>query len=157
MLRIVETPPVDGRQSPTALRVARGVRRLFHSHGHSTVTELPLLSGRRADVVALGPEGSFAIIEIKSSIADFRADSKWPDYLQHCDRFYFAIPAEVPAEIIPKSAGLIVADAYGAMILRESDASKMSAATRKAILLRFARAAADRLHRLADPDLEPGI
>ncbi len=157
MLRIVETPPVDGRQSPTALRVARGVRRLFHSHGHSTVTELPLLSGRRADVVALGPDGSFAIIEIKSSIADFRADSKWPDYLQHCDRFYFAIPAEVPAEIIPKSAGLIVADAYGAMILRESDASKMSAATRKAILLRFARAAADRLHRLADPDLEPGI
>src|SRR5580693_788669 len=105
-------PPYDGRQSETALMIARGVRRMLRARGFSSVTELPLLDGRRADIVALHGDGSLLIIEIKSSIADFRADHKWRDYAAHCDRLYFAIPADVPAAIIPLDAGLIVADPY---------------------------------------------
>jgi hypothetical protein len=115
------------------------------------VTELPLLDRRRADVVALHGDGSLLIVEIKSSIADFRADRKWRDYAAHCDRFYFAIPPEVPAAIMPVEAGLILADSYGAEIVREPDPNRLAAATRRAVMLRFAQAAADRLHRLADP------
>jgi hypothetical protein len=144
-------PPPDGRQSETALGIARGVRRLLRARGFSTVTELPLVDGRRADVVALNAEGSLLIVEIKSSVADFRADRKWRDYAAHCDRLYFAISAEMPVEIMPEDAGLIVADAYGAEILREASPHAMAPATRRAVLLRFAQAAADRLHRLADP------
>jgi hypothetical protein len=145
------SPPPDGRQSETALGIARGVRRLLRTRGFSTVTELPLLDGRRADVVALNGEGSLLIVEIKSSVADFRADQKWREYAAHCDRLYFAISSEMPAEIMPAEAGLIVADAYGAEILREASLRAMAPATRRAVLLRFAQAAADRLHRLADP------
>ena len=145
--------PVDGRQSEAALLVARGARRLLRAHGFSTVAELALLSGRRADIVAVSGAGAITIVEVKSSIADFRADQKWPDYLQNCDRFYFAIPPHVPLEIMPEGAGLIVADAYGAMIVRETRELKLPAATRRAVLLRFACAAADRLHRLSDPEM----
>jgi len=142
---------VDGRQSETALVIARGVRRLLRARGFSTVTELPLLDGRRADVVALNGEGALLIVEIKSSIADFRADRKWRDYAAHCDRLYFAVGPEMPAEIMPEETGLIVADSYGAAILREAPARTLAPATRRAVLLRFAQTAADRLHRLADP------
>ena len=141
----------DGRQSETALIIARGVRRLLRARGFSTVTELPLLDGRRADVVALNNDGALLIVEIKSSVADFRADRKWRDYAAHCDRLYFAISADMPADIMPEEAGLIVADAYGAEILREATARSIASATRRAVLLRFAQAAADRLHRLVDP------
>ena len=141
----------DGRQSETALFIARGLRRMLRAHGYSSVTELPLLDGRRADVVALRGDGSLAIVEIKSSVADFRADGKWRDYLDHCDRLYFAICDTIPADIMPREAGLIIADAYGAAIVREAPEQKLAPATRRAVLLRFAQAAADRLHRLADP------
>jgi hypothetical protein len=73
-------PPVDGRQSPTALAIARGTARFLHALGYSVVSELPLPSGRRADLVALGGDGEILIVEIKSSVADFRADQKWMDY-----------------------------------------------------------------------------
>lgn len=142
----------DGRQSETALKVARGTRRLWRAIGCSTVTELVLLDGRRADIVAIGPDGSIHIVEIKSSLADFRSDGKWRDYRNHCDRLYFAIPEHLDQEIMPDDAGLIVADAYGAAIVWEAPEHKMSAATRRAVLLRFAHAAADRLHLLGDPD-----
>ncbi len=147
-------PPIalsDGRQSETALGIARGVRRLLRARGFSTITELPLLDGRRADLVALNSEGALLIVEIKSSVADFRADHKWRDYAAHCDRLYFAISAQIPVEIMPEDAGLIVADPYGAEILREATPRAIAPATRRAVLLRFAQAAADRLHRLADP------
>ena len=143
--------PVDGRQSETALMVARGVRRMLRGHGFSSVTELGLLSGRRADIVALHPDGTVHIVEIKSSIADFRADQKWRDYRAHCDRLYFAIPETVPPEIIPGEAGLILADAYGAHLVREAAEHRMPPATRRAVLLRFAMTAADRMHGLSDP------
>jgi hypothetical protein len=142
---------IDGRQSETALFIARGLRRMLRAHGFSTITELPLLDGRRADVVALRGDGALTIVEIKSSIADFRADNKWRDYLGHCDRLYFAICDTIPSEIMPLEAGLIVADAYGAAIVREAPEQRLAPATRRAVLLRFAQAAADRLHRLADP------
>lgn len=144
--------PQDGRQSETALSVARGTRRLFRRLGFSTVTELPLLSGRRADIVALAMDATIWIVEIKSSAADFRADTKWRDYRAHCDRLFFAIPESVPIEIMPEDAGLILADAYGAEIFREAPEHRMASATRRAMLMRFAHAAAHRLHRLSDPE-----
>jgi len=146
-------PPMlaDGRQSETALGIARGVRRLLRARGYSTVTELALVDGRRADLVGLNSDGALLIVEIKSSVADFRADHKWRDYAAHCDRLYFAIGPEIPAEIMPEDVGLIVADPYGAEIVREATARAIAPATRRAVLLRFAQAAADRLHRLADP------
>jgi len=143
--------PVDRRQSDTALRVARGVRRLLRNLGYSSVTELPLASGRRADIVALSADATFHIIEIKSSVADFRADAKWPDYRLHCDRLYFAIPDTMPAELIPSEVGLIVADNYGAELVREGPEHRLAGAARRALLIRFAQAAADRLHGLSDP------
>jgi len=109
-------PPIDGRQSETALKIARGTARLLHAHGYCVVSELPLASGRRADLVALGADGEIWIVEIKYSVADFRADGKWMEYRMHCDRLFFATTVEVPCEIFPKDTGLIVADAFGAHI-----------------------------------------
>ena len=144
--------PVDGRQSATAAGVQRGVRRLFARLGHVTLPEFTLASGRRADVIALAPDGCIIIVEIKSCPADFRADRKWPDYRDFCDRFFFAVPETVPLDILPDSAGLIVADAFDAAILREPPAHPLAGARRKAVTLRFARAAAGLLHALADPE-----
>jgi hypothetical protein len=143
--------PADGRQSETALAVARGTARLLHAHGFSVVSELGLPSGRRADLVALDAGGEIWIVEIKSSVADFRADQKWQDYRAHCDRLYFATSMEVPCEIFPPDTGLIVADAFGAQIICRAPEHRLAAATRKSMLLIFARAAALRLQSLADP------
>ena len=150
--RLVEpVAPIDGRQSETALFVARGTRRYLRALGFASVTEMSLRSGRRADLVALGGDGSLLIVEIKSSIADFRADQKWRDYRMHCDRLYFAIPAAVPLDIMPEDAGLIVADAYGAALIREAPEHRLLPATRRMVTLRFAQLAALRLHALSDP------
>ncbi len=144
--------PLSPRQPGTALLVTRGTRRMLRRIGFSTVIELPLISGRRADIAALAADGTIHIIEVKSCAADFRADGKWQEYRADCDRFYFAIPHEMQALLIPKDAGLIVADAYGAEILRHPQEHRMAPATRRAMLLRFAHAAAQRLHRLSDPE-----
>ena len=144
--------PVDGRQSETAMAIARGTSRLLLAHGFSCVSELPLASGRRADLVALDSSGEIWIVEIKSSIADFRADQKWMDYRMHCDRLFFATCREVPCEIFPKDTGLIVADAFGAHIECEAPEHRLPAPTRKSMMLAFARAAALRLQALADPN-----
>ena len=143
--------PADGRQSQTALSVARGTARLLHQFGFSCVSELALPSGRRADIVALNPAGDVWIVEIKSSVADFRADQKWTDYRLHCDRLFFATCLEVPCEIFPKDTGLIVADAFGAQLVCEAPEHRLHAATRKCMMLAFARCAALRLQALADP------
>ncbi|MCB1501586.1 MAG: MmcB family DNA repair protein [Bauldia sp.] len=144
--------PVDGRQSERAAAIQRGVGRLLRAQGFAIVCELPLATGRRADVVGLGPAGDVWIVEIKSSIEDFRVDHKWPDYRLSCDRLYFATHAGVPQEIFPEACGLILADAYGAELLREAPEHRLAAATRKAMLVRFAQAAAHRLHGLVDPE-----
>jgi hypothetical protein len=145
--------PLDGRQSEAAA-IARGVRRFLRAQGYSTITELPLSDGRRADIVALRDDGTILIVEVKSSVADFRADRKWRDYAAHCDRFYFAISEAIPAAIMPEEAGLILADRFGAATLRDAAPHPLAPATRRAMLLRFAGAAADRLHRLVDPEME---
>jgi len=143
--------PPDGRQSQTALAVARGTMRLLHRFGFSAVSELALPSGRRADLVALSNASEIWIVEIKSSIEDFRADQKWMDYRAHCDRLFFATTMEVPCEIFPKDTGLIVADAFGAQIVCEAPEHRLHASTRKSMMLCFARCAALRLQSLADP------
>jgi hypothetical protein len=143
--------PRDGRQSPTALAVARGTQRLLMSLGLSCIAELSLASGRRADLVGLGDDGEIWIVEIKSSIEDFRVDQKWPDYRLHCDRLFFATAQHVPLEIFPEDAGLILADGYGAAIIREAPEHRLHASTRRSMMLSFARTAALRLQALADP------
>ena len=143
--------PLDRRQSPTALAVSRGTQRLLVMLGLSCVAELPLMSGRRADLVALGGDGEIWIVEIKSSIEDFRADQKWADYRMHCDRLFFATAQHVPLDIFPADAGLILADGYGAELVREAPEHRLHAATRKSVTLAFARAAAGRLQALCDP------
>jgi hypothetical protein len=149
-LKLVQ-PPIDGRQSQTALAIARGTSRLLHAHGFCVVAELPLASGRRADLVALDGSGEIWIVEIKSSIADFRADHKWMDYRLHCDRLCFATCREVPCEIFPPDTGLIVADAFDAFIHCEAPEHRLRAPTRKSMTLAIARAAAMRLQSLSDP------
>jgi hypothetical protein len=147
---------VDGRQSEAARAIQRGVGRLLVGHGFSVVYELPLPSGRRADVTALSPAGEVWIVEIKSSLEDFRADRKWPDYRAHCDRLFFATREGVPLEIFPPDAGLILADGFGAAVLRDAPEHRLASATRKATTLRIAHAAARRLHALMDPGLDTG-
>lgn len=151
-----EVPPSvkpDLRQSANALDICRGVNRLLIGHGFSCVSELSLANGRRADVTALHPRGALVIVEIKSSVEDFRTDHKWQDYLEFCDRLYFAVKPGFPVEILPREAGLILADRYGGEIVRETPEAKLSAARRKAMTLRFARAAALRLSVALDPGL----
>lgn len=131
--------------NPGAAEICRGVLRLFSAHGFAGVTEMTLANGRRADVAAIGPSGEISIVEIKSCVADFRSDQKWPEYQPFCDRFYFAVGHDFPQDLIPDESGLIVADAFGGAILREPEYEKLAAARRKAVTLRFARLAAARL------------
>jgi hypothetical protein len=152
MSSLAASLPADGRQSTRALAIARGATRLLHALGYSVVSELSLASGRRADLVGLGAGGEIWIIEIKSSAADFRADRKWTDYRLHCDRLFFATTLDVPREIFPSDAGLILADAFGAAIMQEAPRHTLHAVRRKHMVLAFARAAALRLSALADPE-----
>jgi len=144
-------PAPDRRQSETALAIARGTARLLRSLGFSCVSELPLPSGRRADLVALNEKGEIWIVEIKSSVEDLRADQKWQDYRMPCDRLFFAFTQDLPCEIFPADTGLIVADAYGAHMHCDAPEHRLPAATRKSMTVRFAMAAAQRINRLVDP------
>ena len=138
-------PLVDGRQSERAMLVRRGVQRLLIEMGAVALPELPLATGHRADLVALTRKGDIWIVEIKSSVEDFRTDRKWPQYRLYCDRFFFATHPEVPAEIFPEECGFILSDGYGAEMLREAPEHRLAAAARKALTLRIARAGAARL------------
>ena len=141
----VPTLKPDGRQSETALAIQRGVARLLRAHNYVLLHEFTLASGRRADVIALGDDGTIWIIEIKSSPADFHADEKWPEYREYCDHFSFAIPPGMDEGLIPVEAGLIIADAYGAEVMREVAAHPLHASRRKTLTKEFARMAAMRL------------
>ncbi len=144
-------PAPDRRQSETALAIARGTARLLRSLGFASISELPLPSGRRADLVALNERGEIWIVEIKSSVEDLRADHKWQDYRAHCDRLFFAFTQDLPCEIFPPDTGLIIADAYGAHLHCEAPEHKLRPPTRKLMTVRFALAAAGRINRLIDP------
>ena len=139
--------------------VARGVTRLFFNQDLFGLCEVPLPNGRRADMMAIDAAGTITIVEIKVSRADLLGDGKWRDYLDYCDRFFWAVPAGInlaPFEqecFHPGACGLIVADRYDAAVVREAAVRKLSPARRKAETLRFARRAARRLVGDLDPAL----
>jgi len=143
----------DAPAEDLALRLllARGVGRALAQRGYATLTEVSLANGRRADVMGLGRAGELVIVEVKSSLQDFRSDAKWPEYREFCDRFYFAVAEDFPREAIPEDCGLIVADGFGGAVLREAPVLALSAARRKAVTLRFAVVGSGRLRSLLDP------
>ncbi len=134
-----------------ARSLLRGVGRALATADQAVLAELPLANGRRADVVALDRAGLITIVEIKSCLADFRADQKWQDYLDFCDRFYFAVAADFPVAVLPAEQGLMLADAFTAEVVRAAIERQLPAARRKAMLLRFGRLAALRLQSVLDP------
>lgn len=123
-------------------RVTRGVVRQFVHWGYAPLTEVKLANRRRADVMALSPSGEVVIVEVKSGLADYRADAKWRDYLPYCDAFSFAVAADFPQEVLPDDVGLLVSDGFEAALLRSWDGTPLHASRRKAVTLAFARAAA---------------
>lgn len=147
----IENEAILGYPGGSGRRLARGVCRLLADHGYRALCELALGDGRRADVFAIDRRGDILIVEVKSTVADFRADGKWPAYLASCDRFAFAVPADFPLAVLPAEAGLIVADAYGGAVIRPPmPAMALPPARRKALLVRFARTAAARLQQSLD-------
>ena len=145
---MIAGPPTG---SSAAALLARGVCRALDQLGYASLLEFPLASGQRADILALGRTGDLVVVEIKSSLADFRADRKWAGYREFADRLYFAVPNDFPAIVIPEECGLIVADPFGAALLRHGAAPPLATARRRALTLRFARPAASRLRRQLDP------
>jgi hypothetical protein len=135
----------------TAALLARGVCRALEQLGYASLLEFPLATGRRADILALGRGGDLVIVEIKSSVADFRADHKWTGYRDFADRFYFAVPSTFPTALIPEDCGLIVADAFAASLIRDGAPNALAPGRRRAMTLRFALMAAARLRRHLDP------
>lgn len=133
--------------------LARGVCRHLLDHGFATVVELVPAAGLRVDVMALGPKGEIWIVECKSSRADFTSDRKWQGYLEFCDRFFWAVDADFPTELLPGDTGLILADGYDAELTRLGPETRLAPARRKAMVQKFARHAALRLQALRDPRL----
>ena len=131
--------------------IARGVCRYLRNLGYSPLTEFKLRSKHRVDVIGLDKGGYFIIVEIKSSVTDFRADTKWQEYIPYGDQMYFAVANGFPIEILPEECGVMIADAYNAAVLRDSPVRTLNAVRRRTQHVRFARTAADRLHGLNDP------
>lgn len=136
-----------GAAETGAAGITRGVCRLFRDLGAACLDEFSLPNGRRVDVAALSRTGEIWFAEIKSSVADFRADAKWPEYRPFCDRLFFAVAEGFPQALLPAECGLIVADRFGGAVLREAPEHRLSPARRRALTLRFARTAAFRLAR----------
>nr|WP_166462001.1 MmcB family DNA repair protein [Paracoccus alkanivorans] len=132
-------------------RLARGVARMLRSMDHAVLTEFTPKRGLRVDVISLGPKGELWIIECKSCRADFASDRKWQGYLEWCDRYFWAVDADFPQELLPEQSGLILADPYGAEILRMSPETRLAGARRAKVTRDFARAAALRLQGSIDP------
>jgi hypothetical protein len=150
----VTDPDAVIRPVPEKTRlVTRGAARLFEDLGCAVVTEFALANGRRADVAALAADGRITLVEVKSGVPDFRSDAKWPEYLDFCDAFYFAVAPDFPFNRLPDatSCGLVVADAWEAAILRPAPERRLAPARRRAIVTRIARVAAQRLRALTDP------
>src|SRR5580658_1318002 len=139
----------------TAAEVARGVSRLLIQEGYSPILEFTLANGRRLDVAALGGDGTVVGVEIKVAIPDLKGDMKWPEYLEFCELFYFAIPPDFPDEYVPSNTGLIVADRYGGAIVRPSPVWKLHASRRKAVTTRFGWVAAERLALVSELTADP--
>ena len=131
--------------------LARGVCRHLLTHDFVSVEELTPIGGLRVDVMALGPKGEVWVIECKSGRLDYLTDHKWQGYMAWCDRFFWAVDADFPTELLPEDTGLIVADAYDAEIIRMAPEAKLPPARRKVMVQKFARHAALRHHAARDP------
>lgn len=125
--------------------LTRGVLRALRDQGLAGLAEVTLATGRRVDAMAIDRKGEIWVVEVKSSLADFRSDAKWQEYEDFCDRFCFAVPADFPQHVLPPEPGLFVVDAYGGALVRDAPTSKLSAARRKALLVQFGRLASARL------------
>ncbi len=132
------------RRPEVTLEVTRGAARLLIGLGFAPLAEVALPNGRRADLMALGRRGEIAIVEVKSSIEDYRVDRKWGEYAPFCERFYFAVAPEFPRQVLAEGPGLIVADSFGGAVLTESPHIALAPARRKALTLAFGRLAAMR-------------
>lgn len=132
-------------------RLARGVGRLLRSLDHAVLTEFVPARGLRVDVMSLGPRSEIWVVECKSSRADFTADRKWQGYLDWCDRYFWAVDADFPADLLPEGTGLILADPFGAEIARMAPETRLPGARRSRLMRDFARVAALRLQAAADP------
>jgi hypothetical protein len=132
-------------------QVCRAATRFCALRGWAPVHEMPLPNGRRADILALQPDGGFAVVEVKSCARDFLTDAKWPEYREYCDRLFFAVDLDFPRELLPEDAGLLVADGADAAMLRDAPAHRLAPARRRALLHRYAVVAAGRLAAAADP------
>lgn len=144
---------IQFESQPLARQLARGVGRWLADQGCGVLTEFRVGQGRRVDVMGLQKDGNFIAVEIKSSVADFRSDGKWPDYLPYCDQFYFAVSQDFPTHILPAAHGLLIADDYEAAIVRSAEICPMNGTRRRRQLVRFGLAASGRLHRQSDPGL----
>jgi hypothetical protein len=142
--RIADRPEIT-----TAVRRAAG--RLCRAMGWAVLHEVALPNGRRADVLALCPDGDFVCVEVKSGVADFLADGKWGEYREFCDALYFAVDAAFPLELLPADVGVIVTAEREAELLRLAPVHRLAGARRRALLMRFAALAACRLEQLRDP------
>ena len=140
-MEISVTVVAASRPETTAV-VTRGAARLLGALGYAPLAEVTLPNGRRADLLALGPKGEIFIVEVKSSLEDFRTDQKWHEYGPYCDAFAFAVSPEFPREILPEEPGLIVADGFGGAVLREAPVTPLAGARRKALTIAFGRLAA---------------
>lgn len=158
---VADDPQERQAQEREALRVARGIARLFARNDIWCLPEMMLKGGRRADLMGVDARGNVIIVEIKVSKADLLGDAKWPDYLDHCDRFYWGLAAHLDRAVMesdifrPDQCGIIVADGYDAEILRPAPLLPLNAARRKGEIERLARAALRRLTIVGDPACAP--
>ncbi|MEO0688822.1 MAG: MmcB family DNA repair protein [Pseudomonadota bacterium] len=140
-----------------AADVARGISRLFARNDIWCLPEVGLKNSRRADLMGIDPKGLIIIVEIKVARGDLLGDSKWPDYLDFCDRFFWGVPPGLDrspletADYHPETTGLIVADGYDGEIVRPAALTKLAPARRKAQVERLARLGMRRHTALIDP------
>ena len=156
------TPPLDDpADAPIARDVCRGIMRLFARNGIWCLPEMPLRNGRRADLMGVDAKGRVVIVEVKVQRGDLLGDGKWPDYLDHCDRFFWGVPPGLDRSPLdsedyrPDCCGVIVADGYDAEILRPAPLNPLAAARRKVEIERLSRTALRRLTVAADPECAP--
>ena len=131
--------------------VTRAALRHCFARGWSPLLEVPLPAALRADIMALKPDGCFAILEVKSCARDFLSDQKWHGYREWCDELHFAVDLDFPQELIPGDTGLLVADGHEAAPVRDAPPHPLAPARRRSLLQRFARLAAARLALHEDP------
>jgi hypothetical protein len=156
MIPPTESPSTTGIRPQVTALLCRGVRRALADRGYRSLTEFRLTTGRRVDIIAIDGGGGIVIVEIKSGIADFRADDKWAAYPAWCDGFYFAVDTAFPIDCLPDTCGVMIADGFGAAIIRDAPSRPLAPARRRALTLAVARAGLGRLHRLDDPAAESG-